>query len=139
MNRSRLRKDRKEHLMQKKHPTALQGTAGGGREGGPPSSLGPGPQPSVLFHKPTYPQQEQRDCISSGEHSVPLPWECLSYKWGNFGFGVGARHAAEKRSCKEKVSVWKEHRLRKLRCPVSFSSLPRGALWASASPPLQGS
>lgn len=58
--------------------TASWGTAGGCRGAEAALSLHPGSQLSVLFHKLAWPRQEQRDCISSGEHSVPLPWECLS-------------------------------------------------------------
>lgn len=45
----------------------------------------------------------------------------------------------QKWPCKEKVTVWKEHRLWKLRCPASLFSLPRGAAWASVPPLLMGS
>lgn len=67
-------------------PTALRDPAGGGRGGCP--SPGPGARPSVLFHKPASPGQGQRACLSSGEQSVPLPWECLSCsKGGILAFG----------------------------------------------------
>lgn len=32
----------------------------------------------VFYFISLQPRQQQHDCISSGEHSVPLPWECLS-------------------------------------------------------------